>query len=98
MVIGSLSPVRRGFNDCIDDAMDAEELSCALKDVASSSRKTSGWTTSEDEADPMHQEEGLFLLPSMFLTYPFTIAYVILSFKLVSISNYCYIFQEIKSE
>ncbi|XVF53633.1 hypothetical protein PTKIN_Ptkin05aG0114200 [Pterospermum kingtungense] len=58
---GSLSPVRRSFNDCIRDAMDAEELCFALKDVASSSRKTSscssGWTSSEDEADPMGHEE-----------------------------------------
>ncbi|GMJ13564.1 hypothetical protein HRI_005025600 [Hibiscus trionum] len=58
---GSLSPVGHGFNDCIDDAMDAEKLRSALKDVASSSRKTpgqcSGWTSSEDEADPMDQQE-----------------------------------------
>ncbi|XWS48430.1 hypothetical protein CRYUN_Cryun13aG0076000 [Craigia yunnanensis] len=59
---GSLSPVGHSFNDCIGDAMDAEELRSALKDVASSSRKTTGqsggWTSSEDEADPMvHEEE-----------------------------------------
>ncbi|XVE64199.1 hypothetical protein DITRI_Ditri07aG0082600 [Diplodiscus trichospermus] len=58
---GSLSPIGRSFNDCIGDAMDAEELRCALKDVASSSTKTTGrsagWTSSEDEADPMDQEE-----------------------------------------
>ncbi|KAK8583497.1 hypothetical protein V6N13_108856 [Hibiscus sabdariffa] len=57
---GSLSPRGRSFNDCITD-MDAEELRSALKDVASSSRKTTGqsggWTSSEDEADPMDQEE-----------------------------------------
>ncbi|KAK8656026.1 hypothetical protein V6N13_108586 [Hibiscus sabdariffa] len=58
---GSLSPVGHGFNDCIGDAMDAEELRSALKDVASSSRKTIGqssdWTSSEDEDDPMDHEE-----------------------------------------
>ncbi|XP_022736133.1 protein phosphatase inhibitor 2-like [Durio zibethinus] len=59
---GSLSPIGRSFNDCIGDAMDADELCSALKDVASSSRKTGqsgGWSSSEDEADPMdHEEEG----------------------------------------
>ncbi|XVF09850.1 hypothetical protein REPUB_Repub07fG0132600 [Reevesia pubescens] len=59
---GSLSPTGRSFSDCIGDAMDAEELCSALKDVASSSGKTTGqsggWTSSEDEADPMdHGEE-----------------------------------------
>ncbi|XP_039025399.1 protein phosphatase inhibitor 2-like isoform X2 [Hibiscus syriacus] len=53
--VGSLSPVGHGFNDCIGHTMDAEELRSVLKDVASSSRKTtgqsSGWTSSEDEAD-----------------------------------------------
>ncbi|GMI71578.1 inhibitor-2 [Hibiscus trionum] len=47
------SPVGRSFNDCIDDAMDAKELS-SVKDVASPSRKTTGcsgsWTSSADEA------------------------------------------------
>ncbi|KAK8335392.1 hypothetical protein V6Z11_A09G051300 [Gossypium hirsutum] len=56
---GSLSPVGHGFNDCIADAMDAEELRSALKDVASSSKKTigqsSGWTSSDDDDDPMEE-------------------------------------------
>ncbi|MBA0858021.1 hypothetical protein Goshw_020340 [Gossypium schwendimanii] len=56
---GSLSPVGHGFNDCIGDAMDAEELRSALKDVASSSKKTigqsSGWTSSDDDGDPMEE-------------------------------------------
>ncbi|XVE58562.1 hypothetical protein DITRI_Ditri04bG0179200 [Diplodiscus trichospermus] len=58
---GSLPPVGHSFNDCIGDAMDAEELLSALNDFASSSRKTTGrsggWTSSEDEADPMDYEE-----------------------------------------
>ncbi|GLU21075.1 hypothetical protein SLE2022_372380 [Rubroshorea leprosula] len=58
---GSLSPVHRSFNDCIGDSMDAEELSNALNDVASSSGKTTGqsggWTSSEDEADPVERED-----------------------------------------
>ncbi|MBA0712561.1 hypothetical protein Golax_011654 [Gossypium laxum] len=57
---GSLSPVGHGFNDCIGDAMDAEELRSALKDVASSSKKTigqsSGWTSSDDDGDPMEED------------------------------------------
>ncbi|XP_039045365.1 protein phosphatase inhibitor 2-like isoform X1 [Hibiscus syriacus] len=57
---GSLSPRRRSFNDCVAD-MDAEELRSALKDVASSSRKTTGqsggWTSSDDEADTMDHED-----------------------------------------
>ncbi|XP_039042905.1 protein phosphatase inhibitor 2-like [Hibiscus syriacus] len=58
--VGSLSPRGRSFNDCVSD-MDAEELRSALKDVASSSRKTtgqsSGWSSSDDEADPMDHED-----------------------------------------
>ena len=47
--------------------MDAEELQYALKDAASLSKKTTGcsggWTSSEDEADPMdHEEEGFFTI------------------------------------
>ncbi|KHG25616.1 putative C17A5.09c [Gossypium arboreum] len=57
---GSLSPRGRSFNDCVID-VDAEELCSALKDVASSSRKTTGqsggWTSSDDEADPMDHDE-----------------------------------------
>ncbi|KAG8483028.1 hypothetical protein CXB51_021965 [Gossypium anomalum] len=57
---GSLSPVGHGFNDCIGDAMGAEELRSALKDVASSSKKTigqsSGWTSSDDDGDPMEED------------------------------------------
>ncbi|KAK4838445.1 hypothetical protein QYF36_013773 [Acer negundo] len=57
----SPSPRRGSFDDCVDlnvNAMDAEELRTALNDVASSSRKTTGWTSSDDEADHMDQEDG----------------------------------------
>ncbi|TXG70874.1 hypothetical protein EZV62_005809 [Acer yangbiense] len=58
--LDSPSPRRGSFDDCVDrnvDAMDAEELRTALNDVASSSRKTTGWTSSDDEADNMDQED-----------------------------------------
>ncbi|XP_044468296.1 protein phosphatase inhibitor 2-like isoform X2 [Mangifera indica] len=59
---GSLSPVWGSFSECVNSvtAMDAEELRTALNDVASSSRETtspSGWSSSEDEADPIEQED-----------------------------------------
>ena len=57
----SPSPRRGSFDDCVDrnvDAMDADELRTALNDVASSSRKVTGWTSSEDEGDPEQEDEG----------------------------------------
>lgn len=65
-IIGSLPPTRASFDECVDyvsDAMDAEELRTALNNVASSSKQTtvlSGWSSSEDEADPMEQEDEGF--------------------------------------
>ncbi|XP_065869996.1 protein phosphatase inhibitor 2 [Euphorbia lathyris] len=56
---GSLSPMQGSFDD-VGEAMHAEELRNALDTVASSSKSTgkrSGWTSSEDEADPMDQDE-----------------------------------------
>ncbi|KAE8681012.1 GTP-binding protein 1 isoform 1 [Hibiscus syriacus] len=63
---GSLSPRGRSFNDCVTD-MDVEKLRSALKDVASSSRKTtgqsSGWSSSNVEANPIdHEDEGLLTI------------------------------------
>ncbi|KAF2320343.1 hypothetical protein GH714_027208 [Hevea brasiliensis] len=58
---GSLSPRRGSFDDVVGEAMRAEELRTALDTVASSSRnagrRSGGWTSSEDEADPMEQDE-----------------------------------------
>ncbi|KAH8486321.1 hypothetical protein Peur_070236 [Populus x canadensis] len=57
----SLSPRGGSFNEVIVDAMRAEDLRSALDIMASSSRnptkRSSGWTSSEDEADPMEQDE-----------------------------------------
>ncbi|KAJ6761318.1 PROTEIN GLC8-LIKE ISOFORM X1 [Salix purpurea] len=57
----SLSPRRGSFNEVVEDAMRAEELRSALDIMASSStnttRQSGGWTSSEDEVDPMEQDE-----------------------------------------
>ncbi|KAL7003325.1 hypothetical protein U1Q18_004483 [Sarracenia purpurea var. burkii] len=60
---GSLSPIRRGsFEGSTVDAVHVEAIRSALDDVASSSSKNSqlsgGWTSSDDEADPMDQDDG----------------------------------------
>jgi protein phosphatase inhibitor 2 len=60
-IVDSLSPRGGSFNEVIEDAMRAEDLRSALDIMASSSRnptkRSSGWTSSEDEADPMEQDE-----------------------------------------
>uniref|UniRef100_A0A1J3HV76 Protein phosphatase inhibitor 2 n=1 Tax=Noccaea caerulescens TaxID=107243 RepID=A0A1J3HV76_NOCCA len=60
---GSMSPRGSSFDICVDEMHRAEELRNVLNDVASSSKNTSqrsdagGWTSSEDEADPMEEYE-----------------------------------------
>lgn len=60
-----MSPRGSSFDICVDEMHRAEELRNVLNDVASSSKNTSqrsesgGWTSSEDEADPMEEYEGL---------------------------------------
>ncbi|KAJ4826334.1 hypothetical protein Tsubulata_031670 [Turnera subulata] len=57
----SLSPERYNSDEVISDAMHVEELRSALDTVASSSinssRHSGGWTSSEDEADPMERDD-----------------------------------------
>ncbi|XP_051138463.1 protein phosphatase inhibitor 2 [Andrographis paniculata] len=55
---GSLSPARGGsFDNGFDDGVNADDIRSALNDVASSSKPKSGWTSSEDEADAMEEDE-----------------------------------------
>ena len=62
VLAGSLSPLRGSFEDSAVDAIHAEAIRSALNEVASSSGKNSqlsgGWTSSDDEADPMDQDGG----------------------------------------
>ncbi|CAM8937471.1 unnamed protein product [Rhodiola kirilowii] len=54
---GSMSPIKGSFNDLVgDDATHAEAIRSALTNVATSSRAgSSGWTSSDDDANDMEQ-------------------------------------------
>ncbi|KAL1202869.1 Protein phosphatase inhibitor 2 [Cardamine amara subsp. amara] len=56
---GSVSPRGRSFDNCVDEMHSAEELRNILNAVASSSQRSDsgGWSSSEDEADPMDENE-----------------------------------------
>lgn len=59
---GSLSPSMGSFEGSTVDAVHAEAIRSALNDVATSSGKSplmsGGWTSSDDEAEPMDQDDG----------------------------------------
>lgn len=61
VVVGSSSPSRRGsFGQHFEDAMNIEATSSSLNDGGSSSKTDlhhTGWTSSDDDADTMDQDE-----------------------------------------
>ncbi|KAA8539902.1 hypothetical protein F0562_026594 [Nyssa sinensis] len=60
---GSLSPTRGSFKEGAGNDINAEAIRSALNDVTSSSRNNSwrsSWTSSEDEADAMDQDDEDF--------------------------------------
>lgn len=66
----------RGSFDDIAETMHAEELRNALDTVASSSKRRSGWTSSDDEADPMDQDEEGYFLNLFVHSYAFPVLYL----------------------
>uniref|UniRef100_A0A7N0RD88 Protein phosphatase inhibitor 2 n=1 Tax=Kalanchoe fedtschenkoi TaxID=63787 RepID=A0A7N0RD88_KALFE len=56
---GSMSPLKGSFNDLVgNDVTHAEAIRSALTNVATSSRgEPSGWTSSDDEANDMEQDD-----------------------------------------
>jgi hypothetical protein len=60
---GIMSP-RCAFDECLEESVNAEAITTALSDVASSSKSSASgaanWSSDDDEADPnaMDQDEG----------------------------------------
>ena len=81
VLAGSLSPARGRFEDSTVDAKHAEAMSSALKEVASSSGKNSqlsgGWTSSDDDADPMDQDGVGSKFPSFVVTMDLYLLFLI---------------------
>lgn len=58
--VDSSSPVRGSFEHCLEDQMNAEATGSALNEGSSSKTDLhhSGWTSSEEDADAMDQDDG----------------------------------------
>lgn len=69
---GTMSPRKGSFNDLVnDDITHAEAIRSALTNVATSSRGvSSGWTSSDDDANDMEQDDnGTYIFKLLIFNY-----------------------------